>query len=301
MRTVPSMSVGAADVATLHDLVDAGRCPPAVVRRARIVLLSAAGLGPTAVAATLGCSKQTVITWRERYRSDGLAGLSDAPRSGRPVSVDPVAVIEKTLEEVPPRLRARRWSTRLLAAELGVSNVAVANIWRSWGVAPLAGGLVRLGADPPIEQTPTAVAGAHLGPGVRVLALAVTGEEIAPPVPLRDRPRLGRRLDDLDLGTQVDPQAVDSFLDRLVVRRLRLLVDDASPAVLTWAGRFDVPVHVVPPELSWTRLARVAGVLAGRSVPGAGGVAGLRQALLEHPAGRPLSWHNPLLVASNSH
>ena len=298
MHTFPPLSVGAADVEVLRGLVGSGAS--AAGRRARIVLLSGEGLGPTAVATMLGCSKQTVITWRERYRAEGLPGLSDAPRSGRPVSVDPVAVIEKTLEDVPSWLRARRWSTRLVAAELGVSNVAVANVWRSWGVAPLADGHVRLAAEPPIDQAPTAIVGAHLGPGLRVVALSTADEEPVPLVPLCERPRLGRRLDDLDLGTRADPRAVTAFLDGLPAGAVRLLADVAPPAVQSWAGRFDVPVHVVPAELSWTRLLRVAGVLAGRTASGARGVAELRRAVLEHGAGYPLSWHNPFLVASSS-
>ena len=192
MRTSPPLAVDPDDLAILREWSATGG--PTAVRRARIVLLSGDGWGPTAVAAEIGCSKQTVITWRERYRADGLKGLADAPRSGRPVSVDPVAVITRTLTPPPPRLRAGRWSSRLLGAELGVSNVAVANIWRSWGVVPTAGGQVRLCSDPPIDPPVGRIAAACLGRDLALAALSDRGA-VAPVVAHRDRPRLGGRLE----------------------------------------------------------------------------------------------------------
>ncbi|WP_300011410.1 helix-turn-helix domain-containing protein [Pseudonocardia sp.] len=303
MRTFPPLPVDSADVGTLQEWAGSGDGASTVARRARIVLLSADGLGPTAVAAELGCSKQTVITWRERYRADGLTGLRDAPRSGRPVSVDPAAVIERTLQELPPRLRARRWSSRLLASELGVSNVAVANVWRSWGVVPREGGRVRLATEPPLDDAPAAVAGMHLDPDPRLLMLTV-GKSCGAPVPLRERPRLGARLDDLEAGRHSDPDALAAFLaafDDVPADVLRLVADDAPPVVTGWAGRRGVALHVVPRTLSFTRLARVASVLAGRTAAGAVSVAELRQALVGHVPGRPFAWVDPELVATDMH
>jgi hypothetical protein len=67
------------------------------VRRAQIVLLSAAGLGTAAISDELGCSKQTVLTWRERYRTEGMAGLHLAPPvrllavlTGEPLTGEPL-------------------------------------------------------------------------------------------------------------------------------------------------------------------------------------------------------------------
>jgi transposase len=303
MRTFPPLPVDAADIGTLKDWAGSGDGASTMARRARIVLLSADGLGPTAVAVELGCSKQTVITWRERYRAAGLAGLRDAPRSGRPVSVDPAVVIEHTLRELPGRLRAKRWSSRLVASELGVSNVAVANIWRSWGVVPRDGGGIRLATEPPLDEVPTAVGGVHVGPGLRVLAL-VTGPGPAQVVPLRERPRVGGRLDDLDVGPRADPEVAAGFvgaLDGVRATPLALVVDGVSPAVTDWAGRHGIPTHAVPCTLSFTRLARVAGVLAGRTAAGAASVAALRRALVDHVPGRPFAWVDPALAASSRH
>ena len=55
-------------------------------QRARIVLLAADGVSNTEIAALVGVSRPTVICWRNRYATSGVAGLRDEPRSGRPRS-----------------------------------------------------------------------------------------------------------------------------------------------------------------------------------------------------------------------
>ena len=52
--------------------------------RAAIVLAVAAGQDNAAVAVQLGVCTDTVRKWRRRFAEDRLAGLTDAPRSGRP-------------------------------------------------------------------------------------------------------------------------------------------------------------------------------------------------------------------------
>jgi transposase len=54
--------------------------------RAKIVLAAAAGQANTAIAAGLGVCTDTVRKWRRRFAQGRLAGLTDAPRSGRPPS-----------------------------------------------------------------------------------------------------------------------------------------------------------------------------------------------------------------------
>ena len=59
--------------------------------RARIVLLAAAGVSNHEIARRLGCSRTTVVTWRGRFFEEGLDGLTDRPRPGRPRSFSPSA------------------------------------------------------------------------------------------------------------------------------------------------------------------------------------------------------------------
>ncbi|GAA3244858.1 hypothetical protein GCM10017691_51380 [Pseudonocardia petroleophila] len=300
MGTFPPLLVDPEDAAALRAWTTSASLGPAAVRRARIVLRSAEGVGPTALAAELGCSPQTVLTWRERYRADGIAGLADAPRAGRPVTIDQVSVVERTLCAPPPRLRIRRWSSRLLAAELGVSNVAVAKVWRSWGISPLDGGHVRLNTEPPFDHSSAVFAGLHLDAGGGVLALVVATDLPDDRMPVRARPRLGARFGSLDLGGAVDADGLAGFLDGFddtPGSQLRLLVDHTPAQVRGWARRRGASVHVVPSGLDWARMVRVAAVLAGATPVGAASVAGLRSAVIEHRSGRPLLWRHPEATA----
>ena len=56
--------------------------------RRRIVLRCADGLTSKAVAAELGAHDRAVGKWRRRFPKDRVEGLSDAPRSGRPRSME---------------------------------------------------------------------------------------------------------------------------------------------------------------------------------------------------------------------
>jgi transposase len=81
----------------------------------------------------LKVSAQTVGKWRARFVAHGLQGLMDQPRSGAPRSISDALVEEvlaKTLHEKPPD--AARWSSRRLAAALGVSQHTVLRIWHAF-------------------------------------------------------------------------------------------------------------------------------------------------------------------------
>jgi hypothetical protein len=75
----------------LQTLVQARSTPQALALRCRLILRAARGDQPTNqyIAAELHCDRHTVGLWRERFVAAGLAGLQDAPRSGRPRSFSP--------------------------------------------------------------------------------------------------------------------------------------------------------------------------------------------------------------------
>ena len=61
------------------------------VLRAKIVLLAAEGLQNKAIAARLDTPRQIVRKWRQRYLEEGLAGLEERPRRGRPRRFSPTS------------------------------------------------------------------------------------------------------------------------------------------------------------------------------------------------------------------
>jgi hypothetical protein len=75
----------------LQALARAASTPQALAFRCRIILRAAAADDPTnqTVAADVGCDRHTVGLWRERFAATALAGLQDAPRSGRPRAFSP--------------------------------------------------------------------------------------------------------------------------------------------------------------------------------------------------------------------
>ncbi len=104
------------DRATLTELLATGSLSARTFTRATALLELDRGKTLTAVAQTLDGDDSTVALWRNKYRTDGLTFLTDAPRSGRPITIDGAqrATITALACSTPPDGH-RRWSLRLLA------------------------------------------------------------------------------------------------------------------------------------------------------------------------------------------
>lgn len=141
--------------------------------RAEIVLAVSDGRGVSGAARSLGVSRPTVIKWRDRFAADGVAGLADLPRSGRPKTVDDAAIIAATLEEPPGSLAITHWSTRLLGKHLGISDATVARAWRAYRVQPWRRGTFKFSTDPELEAKVRDVVGLYLNPPANAIVLCV--------------------------------------------------------------------------------------------------------------------------------
>jgi transposase len=101
----------------------------AVVMRARIVLLAADGLANVTIAAWLDVDVDTVSKWRKRFATEGIDGLKDRKRSGRPrVFAAEVVAGVKAMACEPPSVRAvplSRWSSAELAGQAVAEGLAV--------------------------------------------------------------------------------------------------------------------------------------------------------------------------------
>ncbi len=144
-----------------------------LAQRARIVLLAADGVSNTAIAAKVGVSRPTVIDWRNRYLSRGLAGLADDPRSGRPRSIDHRQVVAATLAPPPKKYGVTHWSSRLLAGHLRIGNATVARAWREYGVQPWRAETFKFSTDPELVAKVTDVVGLYLAPPQNAIVLCV--------------------------------------------------------------------------------------------------------------------------------
>ncbi len=98
----------------------------ALAHRSRIVLECAEGHSVVEVSRRLKIAPDTVRTWRRPFLEHGLDGLGNEPRPGAPRTItgaDVEGVLVKTLEEKPKD--ATRWSTRSMAAAIGMSQSTV--------------------------------------------------------------------------------------------------------------------------------------------------------------------------------
>jgi transposase len=146
----------------------------ALALRSRIVLAAADGLSNGKIAERLGVSRPTVTKWRSRFAADRLDGLVDEPRPGRPRTVTDEhvdEVIVKTLESTPKD--ATHWSTRSMAAEVGLTQSAVHRIWRAFGLQPHRQDTWKLSKDPQFVAKVRDVVGLYLDPPERAVVLCV--------------------------------------------------------------------------------------------------------------------------------
>jgi transposase len=168
------LSVTDQDRGRLQEWLDDPAMPPECADRLRIVLLAAEGWLNVEIAAQLEVSVATVAKWRDRFALDGMDGLLDRPRSGRPRQVDRPAIVAATLQP-PAAPGVTRWSSRELGRKLGVGEATVARAWREFGVRPRLGGAFTFTVQPELTAVAVEVIGVCLTPRARTLALIVEG------------------------------------------------------------------------------------------------------------------------------
>src|SRR3954462_4098895 len=161
------------DRATLESWTRSSTVSSGHGERARIVLAIADGAGTSAAARMVGVSRPTVIKWRERFVADGVAGLDDQPRSGRPKTIDDAQIIAATLDAPPAALAVTHWSSRLLGRHLGISDATVARAWRAYRVQPWRRGTFKFSTDPELEAKVRDVVGLYLDPPQNAVVLCV--------------------------------------------------------------------------------------------------------------------------------
>jgi transposase len=170
--TVP-VELPAEDRAELTRWLRASSIRAGLAQRARIVLLAADGVRTNEIVERVGVSKPTVIAWKKRYATEGIGGLADRPKPGRPARVDEVAVVLATLEPPPSRLGVTHWSSRLLADQLGISHVWVSKLWLKWGLQPWRRETFKFSTDPHLEAKIRDVVGLYLNPPEKAVVLSI--------------------------------------------------------------------------------------------------------------------------------
>ena len=120
--------------------------------RARIVLRRAEGSREAVVAGALGVSLTTVSTWSRRFELHGLEGLRDRPGRGRKASLAADKVRQVITRVVQPPKGKKKWSTRSMAAAVGISHQSVHRIWKNNDLKPHLLRTFKISQDPQFER-----------------------------------------------------------------------------------------------------------------------------------------------------
>ena len=145
------------------------------VTRAQMVLLCADGVSNDVVADMLGTTRATVGKWRERFRRQGLMGLYDERRPGRPRTIKDekiTALLRKTLRTKPAD-GSTEWSCRAMSAETTLSKSTVQRVWSAFGVQPHRQQHFKLSTDPFFAEKVHDIVGLYLNPPDHAMVLCV--------------------------------------------------------------------------------------------------------------------------------
>jgi transposase len=170
MRVAPEIVLTNEEHAELTKLVRSKLSSVRLAQRARIVLLAADGMQNKAIAQQLGVGRVQVARWRERYAESRLAGIErDLPRGAPPAKVDVARLVELTTQTKPEA--ATHWSTRTMAAELGVSAASVSRHWRANGLKPHIVRGFKVSRDPKFVEKLEDIVGLYMSPPEHALVL----------------------------------------------------------------------------------------------------------------------------------
>lgn len=149
--------------------------PRGIALRVHILLGAAAGVANHVLARELSTSLPTVLLWRRRYESDGLAGvMEDRHRSGRPRQITPekeAAIVEATMKTTPKD--ATHWSVRTMAASQKVSPATVQRIWKKHKLQPHRVESFKFSTDPEFAPKVRDIVGLYRNPPDRAIVLSV--------------------------------------------------------------------------------------------------------------------------------
>jgi len=123
------------NIAELRKIINTHKSEQRMVRRAKMILMCAEGYQVKDIAYELRERPNTIILWRDRFIEQGIKGLNDIQRPGKPViyGQDFRALVLNKLAEKPPNGQAN-WDGATLAAELNVSDDAVWRLLRKEGI-----------------------------------------------------------------------------------------------------------------------------------------------------------------------
>ena len=175
MRKAIRLKLTGEDQKILKSLASSGKTEQRLATRAKIILCAAEGKGVKEISAEVGLTWQSCLKWRKRFMEQGLDGLKDRPRSGKPPEISPDERIEvMALACTTPDDGSNQWSTRKLADAVGFSKSTVHRILNEGAIKPHKiqywCGKSR---DPQFAEKQADIVGLYLSPPENALVLCI--------------------------------------------------------------------------------------------------------------------------------
>lgn len=173
-RPKPPIVLSKEEQEQLKSIAASHSLPYGLVNRVRIVLKAAEGTANCVIAEKLGLNIHSVSKWRKRYLQQGISGLHNELRPGRPRSISDekiAGLIRKTLNTRPKD--GTHWTVRSLAKEAKVSYPTVHRVWKAFGLQPHRYRYFKISTDPFFVEKVRDIVGLYLNPPDKALVLCV--------------------------------------------------------------------------------------------------------------------------------
>ena len=289
MRTPKPFEISEDAAQTLTEWCRSTTLPQGQIMRAKIILQLAEGMTPSEVAIAQRTSAKTVHRWRNRFEAEGVEGLLERQRSGRPTVIDKATVdrvLFLTTRRVPEE--STHWSIDLMAQYAGVTHWQVRQIWQAADLRPHRLKTFKVSNDPNFAEKVIDIVGLYMNPPDNAVVLSVDEktqiqalDRTQPGLPLSPS-RIGSRTHDYKrhgtaalyaafniltgkvIGKVTDKTNGKRFLSflKLLNRRvatdkdLHIILDNLSahktPAVRQWLDKHPrIHLHFTPTSSSW--------------------------------------------------
>lgn len=292
----PRLALSDDDRCALEAIVGSPSLPHRTVRQAQGLLWAAEGFANEEIGRRVGVSSNTVRAWRASFAERGVAGVGVVAKGrgrGSWLPEGAAAEVTRLTLNATPDDTSTHWSTRTLAAKVGISKDSVAKIWKDLGVKPWQTATFKVSNDPRFEEKLRDVVGVYLNPPERAVVFCFDEkpqcqalDRTQPSLPMR-RGRAKTMTHDykrhgttdlfaaLNVGTGemitqcraahtgVDVLAFFKRIDKTVPRSLEVhvVLDNLSahkaPEVTEWLAhprRARWHLHFIPTSSSWLNL-----------------------------------------------
>ena len=174
MRTPKPFTISKEAADTMNEWCRSTTLPHGQIMRAKIILQLSEGMTPSEVSVAQRVSPKTVHRWRNRFEDEGVDGLRERPRKGRPTIIDK-ATVDKVLFLTTKRIpqKATHWSIELMARYAEVTPWQVRQIWKAADLCPHRLKTFKISTDPEFADKVIDIIGLYMDPPDNAVILSV--------------------------------------------------------------------------------------------------------------------------------